>query len=111
MVEVLKEDYIRTARAKGLPGVKIILKHALRNALIPFITVIGNNIPFVFGGALITEQIFSWPGLGQMMMASILNRDYPVLMVMLLMTAVVTVISNLLVDIIYAFVDPRIRYS
>jgi peptide/nickel transport system permease protein len=111
MLEVFKEDYIRTARAKGLPKLVVVIKHALRNALIPFITVIGNNIPYIFGGALITEQVFSWPGVGQLMMASILNRDYPVLMALLLMTAVITVITNLLVDIIYAVIDPRIRYS
>jgi peptide/nickel transport system permease protein len=111
MIDVLKEDYIRTARAKGLSQPVIIIKHALRNALIPFITVVGNHIPNIFGGALVTEQVFSWPGLGQLMMASIQNRDYPVLMALLMMTAIATVASNLLVDLVYAIVDPRVRVS
>jgi peptide/nickel transport system permease protein len=111
MIDALKEDYIRTARAKGLSRGKIIFKHALRNALIPFITVIGNHLPAILSGALVTEQVFSWPGLGQLMMSSIQSRDYPVLMSLMMMTAIATVASNLFVDLIYAIVDPRIRYS
>ncbi len=111
MLEILQQDYLRTAKAKGLGRFLVINKHALRNALIPVVTVFGMHIPMLFGGAIIVEQIFSWPGLGLMTMNAIINRDYPVIMGVCLMSAVVVLLANLLTDIIYALVDPTIKYS
>ena len=111
MLEVLGQDFLRTARAKGFSNFVVLNKHALRNALIPIITVIGMEIPIMFGGAVITEKIFSWPGLGQLTMNSIMSRDYPTIMGLNLLAAVIVVVANLLVDIIYAFVDHRVKYS
>lgn len=111
MLEILQQDYLRTAKAKGIGRFLVINKHALRNALIPVVTVFGMHIPMLFGGAIIVEQIFRWPGLGLMTMNAIINRDYPVIMGVCLMSAVVVLIANLLTDIIYAMVDPTIKYS
>lgn len=111
MLEILQQDYLRTARAKGIGHFRVINKHALRNAMIPVITVFGMQIPVLFGGALIIEQVFSWPGLGLMTMSAILNRDYPVIMGVCLMSALVVMAANLLTDILYALVDPTIQYS
>jgi peptide/nickel transport system permease protein len=111
MLEVLGQDYLRTARAKGLREFIVTNKHALRNALIPIITIIGMDIPLLIGGAVVTEQIFQWPGLGQLMIQSIGSRDYPVLMAINLMAAVAVLLSNLLVDILYSVADPRIKYN
>jgi peptide/nickel transport system permease protein len=110
MLEILQQDYLRTAKAKGIGRFLVINKHALRNAMIPIITVIGMHIPILFGGAIIVEQIFSWPGLGLMTMNAIINRDYPVIMGVCLMSAIVVLIANLLTDILYALVDPTIKY-
>ena len=110
MLEILQADYLRTARAKGIGQRRTIMVHALRNALVPIITVIGMQIPLLFSGAVVVEQVFSWPGLGLMSMTAILNRDYPVIMGTALMTAVVVVLSNLVTDILYAVVDPTIKY-
>ena len=109
MLDSLNQDYIRTARAKGVPGWKVIFKHALRNALVPIVTVIGMEIPVLFGGSIIVEQVFSWPGLGLMTMSAITNRDYPVIMGVCLLSAIVVLLGNLLTDILYAVVDPTIK--
>lgn len=109
MLEILQQDYLRTARAKGIGHFRVINKHALRNALVPIITVIGMEIPVLFGGAVIIEQIFSWPGLGLMTMSAISNRDYPVIMGVCLLSAIVVLVANLITDILYALVDPTIQ--
>lgn len=109
MLEILQQDYLRTARAKGIGRTRVIWKHALRNALVPIITVIGMEIPMLFGGAVIIEQVFSWPGLGLMTMSAISNRDYPVIMGVCLLSAVVVLAANLITDILYALVDPTIQ--
>lgn len=111
MLEILQSDYLRTATAKGIGRGRVIYKHALRNALIPIITVIGMQIPTLFGGSIIVEKIFSWPGLGLMTMNSILSRDYPVIMGVCLLSAVVVLVGNLITDILYALVDPTISYK
>ncbi len=111
VLEILQQDYLRTAKAKGIGRFKVINKHALRNALIPIITVIGMEIPLLFGGAVIIEQVFSWPGLGLMTMSAISNRDYPVIMGVCLLSAVVVLVANLLTDVLYALADPTIQLS
>ncbi|MCH6264704.1 MULTISPECIES: ABC transporter permease [Neobacillus] len=111
LLEVLGQDYLRTARAKGLKEFVVTNKHALKNALIPIITIIGMEIPFLLGGAVITEQIFQWPGMGQLTIQSIMSRDYPTLMALNLLTAFMVLFANLLTDIVYSFVDPRIKYK
>lgn len=110
VLEILQQDYLRTARAKGIGHFKVINKHALRNALIPVITVFGMQIPALFGGAIIVEQVFSWPGLGLMTMSAITARDYPVIMGVSLVSALVVLLGNLLTDILYAVADPSIQY-
>lgn len=109
VLEILQQDYLRTARAKGIGHFLVINKHALRNALIPIVTVIGMQIPLLFGGQVIIEQIFSWPGLGLMTMSAINNRDYPVIMGVCLLSAIVVLLANLITDILYALVDPTIQ--
>ncbi|MBQ8312913.1 MAG: ABC transporter permease [Clostridia bacterium] len=110
VLEILEMDYLRTAKAKGIGRFLTINKHALRNALLPIVTVIGMQIPMLFGGAVIVEQIFSWPGLGLVAMNAITGRDYPVIMGVCLLSAVVVLVANLLTDIVYALVDPTIKY-
>jgi len=110
MLEVLHQDYIRTARAKGLPESTVIFKHALRNALIPVVTIIGLTIPDLIGGSFIFETIFAWPGMGRLGYEAIMSRDYPVIMAVGTIIAILTLIGNLIADITYAYVDPRIRY-
>ena len=109
MLEILQQDYLRTAKAKGIGRFRVIYKHALRNALVPIVTVIGMEIPVLFGGQVIIEQIFSWPGLGLMTMSAITNRDYPVIMGVCLLSAVVVLAANLITDILYAVADPTIQ--
>ena len=109
MLEILQQDYLRTAKAKGSGRFLVINKHALRNALVPIVTVIGMEVPTLFGGAVIIEQVFSWPGLGLMTMSAIMNRDYPVIMGVCLLSAVVVLLANLITDILYALVDPTIQ--
>jgi dipeptide transport system permease protein len=109
MLEVLGEDYIRTARAKGLPPFKVIGVHALRNALIPVVTVIGLQVGVLFTGAILTETIFSWPGVGKWLIEAINRRDYPVLQGGMLLLGVIVMTVNLLVDVAYGFINPRIR--
>lgn len=109
MLEVLPKDYIRTARAKGLSERMVILKHAFRNALIPVVTVLTMSIPSLFGGAVLTETVFSWPGVGRLQYESVMNSDYYVAIVVFLVSAVLVMVGNLLADVVYVLVDPRIR--
>ncbi len=111
MLEVLRQDYMRTARAKGLRERKVILKHGLRNALIPLITILALQLPNLFGGAIITETIFSWPGMGRLFIDAINNVDWPLVQGLLVISAFLVVFSNLLGDVLYAVVDPRIQYT
>jgi len=111
MLEVLSEDYIRTARAKGFRERRVVYTHALRNALTPMISLFSNSLPFLVGGAVVTEQVFSWPGIGMLMVNSITARDYPVIMGITTIIAVTVLIGNLLLDILYGILDPKIRYS
>lgn len=110
MIETLNQDYVRTARAKGLSEKVVIYKHALKNSMIPVITIFGQSIPNLFGGAYITEKVFGWPGMGLLGVDAINNRDYQMLMGLTLFTAILVLLGNLLADIMYSFVDPRIRY-
>ncbi|HBY97215.1 MAG: ABC transporter permease [Ardenticatenaceae bacterium] len=110
LLEVLDQDFIRTARAKGLPEWRVMRTHALRNALLPVVTVIGGRIGFLFAGTVLTETVFAWPGIGRLMVAAILNRDFPILMGLFIMTSVTVLVANLITDLAYAFLDPRIRY-
>lgn len=111
MLEILQQDYLRTAKAKGVGSFRMICVHALRNALVPIVTVIGMQIPMLFGGAVIVEQVFSWPGLGLMTMSAITARDYPVIMGVCLLSAIVVLLANLITDIVYALVDPTISLN
>lgn len=111
MLDVLQEDYIRTARAKGDRESRVLMFHALQNAMIPIVTRIGMMIPFLVGGAVVTEQIFAWPGLGSLMVLSINSRDYPVIMGITVFIAGAVLIGNIIVDLIYGLLDPKIRYS
>ncbi|HVH64370.1 MAG TPA: nickel ABC transporter permease [Candidatus Dormibacteraeota bacterium] len=111
MLEVLGQDYIRTARAKGAPVRTVIFRHALRNAFLPILTVIGLQFGSLLGGAVVTETVFAWPGVGRLLVDSIFFRDYPVVQGLVLMFGVTFVAVNLIVDLLYAYVDPRIHYS
>ena len=108
MLEVLNEDFVRTARAKGLMEDKVVLRHALRNALIPLVTQIGLSLPVLIGGAVVTEQIFGWPGMGSLMVTSINFRDYPVIMGITVLIALFVLVGNIVIDLIYGLLDPRI---
>ena len=110
LIEVLSQDYLRTARAKGLRERVVIARHAIRNALIPVITVVGLRIPVLFAGAVVTEAIFSWPGMGQIFFQAVLASDWPVVQAIIVITAFLVIVSNLLADLLYAVVDPRITY-
>jgi peptide/nickel transport system permease protein len=111
LLEVINQDYIRTARAKGLSEVLVIGKHALRNALIPIITLLGLSLPFLLGGAVIVETVFSWPGMGKLTIDAIFSRDYPLIIACTMVSGVMVILGNLLADVLYALVDPRIRYD
>ncbi|NWF52489.1 MAG: ABC transporter permease [Nitrospirae bacterium] len=111
MLEVIRQDYIRTARAKGLPEHEVVFKHAFRNALMPIVTILGLSVPGLIGGGVIFETIFAIPGMGQLFYTSTMSRDYPTIMGILVIGAVLTLFGNLIADISYAFVDPRIRVS
>jgi peptide/nickel transport system permease protein len=111
MLEVLREDYLRTARGKGLREWGVILRHALPNALIPVVTVLGLQLSALLGGAIVTETVFAWPGVGLLAIQAIFNRDYPVVQAVVLVVATIFVTVNLLVDIAYVALDPRIRYD
>jgi peptide/nickel transport system permease protein len=108
---VLGEDYIRTAYAKGLTNRVVLMRHALRNAAVPIVTVIGIGVALLIGGVVVTESVFNIPGLGRLVISAILRRDYPVVQGVVLVTAAVYVLINLIVDVLYAFIDPRIRYD
>lgn len=111
VLDVLEQNYIRTAVSKGLSGKQILFGHVFRNSLIPIITVMGTDLPKIIGGAVITEQIFQWPGIGSLTVAAINSRDYPVLMSIVILSAISVLLANLLVDFLYAIIDPRIRYE
>ena len=110
MLEVLRQDYIRTARSKGLTERSVVFKHALRNALIPIVTLLGLTVPALLSGAAITETVFSWPGLGWLSVQAVTDRDYPVVLATVMIGGVMVILGNLLADIAYAVVDPRITY-
>ncbi|MCB9947214.1 MAG: ABC transporter permease [Rhodospirillaceae bacterium] len=109
MLDVIHQDYIRTARAKGVPERVILWRHAIRNALLPMITIAGLQLPTLLSGALVTETVFTWPGMGRLFLDSLSYRDYPVVMGILMFSAVLVLVGNLLADILYAVTDPRIR--
>lgn len=111
MLETLSQDYIRTARAKGIVERRVISKHALSNALIPIVTVIGIQLGYLLGGAMLTETVFAWPGIGKYTVEAIMKSDFPIVQGVVLLIAFIFVMMNLIVDIIYAFLDPRIKYS
>ena len=111
MLEVLQQDYIRTARAKGVSQGVVVSVHAFRNAMVPVVTVIGITVAILIGGAVVTEIVFNIPGLGRLVISAILRRDYPVVQGVVLVTAAAYVLINLVVDVLYAFIDPRIRYG
>ncbi|MBV9897258.1 MAG: ABC transporter permease [Chloroflexi bacterium] len=111
MLEVIRQEYVRAARAKGLRESAVIYQHALRNAMIPLVTVIALGLPRLFGGAVIVEAVFAWPGIGTLALTAVQARDYPVIMAINLISAVAILLSNLLADMIYAVIDPRIRYA
>jgi peptide/nickel transport system permease protein len=111
MLEVIRQDYISTARAKGLREAVIVLRHAFRNALLPIVTLVGLTLPNVFGGAVITETIFQWPGIGMLYIQAVRARDYNLTMGISFFSALLILLSNLLTDVAYAWVDPRIRYE
>ncbi len=111
MLEVIRQDYVRTARAKGLSEQVVIYRHALRNALLPVVTILGLSLPFLFSGAIITEAVFAWPGMGTLLIESVSQRDYGLLMGINLFLAILVIFGNLLADVFYTVVDPRIRYD
>jgi peptide/nickel transport system permease protein len=111
MLDALGQDFVKTARAKGVSERRVVFKHALRNAMLPVVTNLGLEIPFLFTGAVVTETIFSWPGMGREFINSVASFDYPVLMGILLVTSVIVVFANLVADVAYAVVDPRVKYD
>jgi len=110
MLETLRQDFVTTARAKGLKEHVVIIKHAFRNALIPLITIVGLSLPELLSGAVITETIFQWPGMGLLAMRAVNSRDYPLVLGVIIVTAAMVLISNLVADLFYAIADPRIRF-
>ena len=111
LLEVIRQDYVRTARAKGLPERTVILRHAFRNSLIPLISLIGLTFPFVLSGSVILEYMFNWPGLGRLYFESVLGRDYPTIMALNFITAVLVLVSTFAADLAYGWVDPRVSYE
>jgi peptide/nickel transport system permease protein len=111
MLEVMGQDYIRTARAKGLAERTVQFKHALKNAAIPLVTILALDLPYIFSGSLYVEILFSWPGMGRLYYNSAVGRDYPILLAILIISAGLMIFSNLLADIAYGILDPRIRYE
>jgi peptide/nickel transport system permease protein len=109
MLDVVNQDYIRTAKSKGVPAMRILLHHALRNALLPMITITGLHVSTLLSGALVTETVFTWPGMGRLFLDSVSNRDYPVVMGMLMFTACMVLLGSLLADLLYSIADPRIK--
>lgn len=111
MLDVIHQDYLRTARAKGATQRRVLYHHALRNALIPLVTLFALDLPYIFGGTVFVETIFSWPGMGRLYYQAALDRDYPILLAVLIIGAGLIILSNLLADVVYAYLDPRIRYE
>jgi peptide/nickel transport system permease protein len=111
LLEVIRQDYIRTARAKGLGEGRVIVKHAFTNSLIPFITLLGLTFPFVLSGSVILEHMFNWPGLGRLYFDSVSQRDYPTIMALSFITAVMVLVITLLADLAYGLVDPRVKHE
>jgi peptide/nickel transport system permease protein len=111
MLEVIRQDYIRTAQAKGLKERVTMMRHAFKNAVLPLVTLVGLTIPDVFGGALIVENVFGYQGIGQLTIASLQGNDYSVAMACVMMLALLTVVGNLIADILYGVLDPRVRYD
>jgi len=111
MLDVLRQDYITTARAKGLSERKVIYKHALRNALLPLVTILGMSLPGLLSGAVLVETVTGWPGMGRLAVNAVFARDYPVMMALIMIFGVLVIIGNLIADIVYSYVDPRIRYE
>ena len=111
MLETLRQDYVRTARAKGLVEGVVVYRHALRNALIPVVTVLGLQFGALFGGAILTETTFAWPGIGQLLVSAISARDYPIIQGVVLLFAITFLVVNLLVDLLYGYIDPRIKFG
>jgi peptide/nickel transport system permease protein len=111
MLDVLREDYIRTARAKGLPESSVFLKHALKNAALPLVTIIGLSLPFLFGGAVVIETIFSWPGMGRLAVDAIYSRDYPTVLAINFVVGAIVILGNLAADVAYGLLDPRIALT
>ena len=111
MLEVIRQDYIRTAYAKGAPPRRVVLVHALKNAALPLVTIVGMDLPLLLGGAVVTERIFAWPGMGQLFLDHTLKSDFPVLMGILMLISVAVVVFQIITDITYTFLDPRIRYD
>jgi peptide/nickel transport system permease protein len=109
MLESLQQEYVRTARAKGLRELRVIWVHSFRNAILPLVTLIALNIPRIFSGALVTEQVFAWPGMGRLFVDNAARADYPVLMGLIMSVSVLVVLFNLVADVTYAYLDPRIR--
>ena len=111
MLEILPQNYLRSARARGLPERRVIYKHALSNGLIPIVTLIALDLPYIFTGAVLIETIFAWPGMGRLYYQAAVERDYPLLMAVLIIGAAFIILCNLLADILYAYLDPRVRYE
>jgi peptide/nickel transport system permease protein len=111
MLDVIHQDYIRTARAKGLTMSKVYYKHALKNAVIPLVTIFALDLPYIFAGSLYVELLFSWPGMGRLYYQAAVDRDYPLLLAILIIGTLAVLLANLLADIAYAYLDPRIRYE
>jgi peptide/nickel transport system permease protein len=111
MIDVINEDYIRTARAKGLKEKTILLRHAFKNASLPLVTLLGLDLAFLLGGAVVTESIFAWPGMGRLFWDAAVDTDIPVLMGVLMLIAAAVVVFQIITDIAYTFLDPRIRYD
>jgi peptide/nickel transport system permease protein len=111
MLEVLNQDYVRTARAKGLSEVTVNMRHAFRNAVLPLVTIIGLTIPNLFGGAIITERVFGWPGIGSLLIDGASNRDYTQTMGVTIFLATIVIFANLLADIAYGIADPRVQFN
>jgi peptide/nickel transport system permease protein len=111
VLEVLREDYVRTARAKGLRESLVVYRHALRNALLPVVTVVSLEFAFLIGGLVVTEQVFNLNGIGKLLVDAVAHRDYPLIQALVVLLAAVFVLVNFVVDLVYVFIDPRIRYS
>ncbi len=111
MLEILSQDFIITARGKGLDRRAILYRHALPNAILPVVTVFGVNVGFMLAGSVLVETVFAWPGMGRLMYEAVLGRDYPVLFGIFLVTSVMVLVANLITDIVYAFMDPRVAYK